>query len=133
MRDFDKCRYQIGFIDYIWYVAEKWSEKEHNNLNGGALLFLCWLFVILIPVVIPLAFRYLGWAIALAVVIPICFLPSLFCKLRYTAGRRETLCEHYRDMKRPGRRLITIILVAFALTITDFILMFHLGFIHWSK
>ncbi len=97
------------------------------------LLFMCWLFAILIPVVILMAFRYLGWAIALAVVIPICFLPSLFCKLRYTAGRRKTLCEHYRDMKRPGRKLITIIFVAFALTIADFILMFHLGFIHWSK
>lgn len=117
----------------MWYVAERFSEREHNNLNGGALLFLCWLFVILIPVVIPMAFHYLGWAIALAVVIPLCFLPSLFCKLRYTAGRGTALREHYRDMKRPGRKLITIILVAFALTIADFILMFHLGFIHWSK
>ncbi len=133
MRDFDKCRYQIGFIDYIWYVAEKWSEKEHNNLNGGALLFLCWLFVILIPVVIPLAFRYLGWAIALAVVIPICFMPSLFCRLRYTVGRREALREHYRDMKRPGRKLIHIILIAATMTLANFALMFHLGFIHWSK
>lgn len=72
------------------------------------LLFQCWLFAILIPVVIPMAFRYLGWAIALAVVIPICFMPSLFCKLRYTAGRRTALREHYRDMKRPGRKLIHI-------------------------
>lgn len=126
MRDFDKCRYRIGFIDYIWYVAEKWSEKEHNNLNGGALLFLCWLFVILIPVVIPLAFRYLGWAIALAVVIPICFLPSLFCKLRYTAGRREALHEHYREMKHPGRRLIGIILIAIALTVANLSLIIYL-------
>lgn len=126
-------KYRVCFIDYLWYVAEKWSEKEHNNLNGGMLLFQCWLFAILIPVVIPMAFRYLGWAIALAVVIPICFLPSLFCKLRYTAGRRTALREHYRDMKRPGRKLITIIFVAFALTIADFILMFHFGFIHWSK
>lgn len=25
------------FIDYIWYVAETWSAKEHTNLNGGML------------------------------------------------------------------------------------------------
>ncbi len=111
-------KYRICFIDYLWYVAEKWSEREHNNLNGGMLLFQCWLFAILIPVVIPMAFRYL---------------PFLFCKLRYTTGRRTALHEHYHDMKRSGRRLITIILIAFALTIADFILMFHLGFIHWSK
>lgn len=27
------------FIDYIWYVAENWSAREHTNLNGGMLLF----------------------------------------------------------------------------------------------
>ena len=122
-------KYRICFIDYIWYVAERFSEREHNNLNGGMLLFMCWLFAILIPVIIPIAFRYLGCIIALAAVIPLCFLPSLFC----TAGRRTALREHYHDMKHPVRRLITIILVAFALTIADFILMFHLGFIHWGK
>ena len=126
-------KYRICFIDYLWYVAEKWSEREHNNLNGGMLLFFCFLFAILIPVVIPMAFRYLGWVIALTAVISLCFLPFLFCKLRYTTGRRTALHEHYHDMKRSGRRLITIILIAFALTIADFILMFHLGFIHWSK
>ena len=109
-------KYRICFIDYIWYVAERFSEREHNNLNGGMLLFMCWLFAILIPVIIPIAFRYLGCIIALAAVIPLCFLPSLFCKLRYTAGRRTALREHYHDMKHPVRRLITIILVAFALT-----------------
>ena len=126
-------KYRVCFIDYIWYVAERFSEREHNNLNGGRLLFMCWLFAILIPVIIPIAFRYLGCIIALAAVIPICFLPSLFCKLRYTAGRRTALREHYRDMKRRVRRLITIILVAFALTMADVLLMFLLGFIHWGK
>ena len=114
-------KYRICFIDYIWYVAERFSEREHNNLNGGMLLFMCWLFAILIPVVIPMAFRYLGCIIALAAVIPLCFLPSLFCKLRYTTGRRTALREHYHDMKHPVRRLITIILVAFALTIAQLI------------
>lgn len=126
-------KYRVCFIDYIWYVAEKWSEREHNNLNGGMLLFQCWLSVILIPVVIPLAFRYLGWAIAFAVVIPLCFLPSLFCKLRYTAGRRTALREHYRAMKHIGRMLIIIILIALVLMVADFALMFLFGFLHWSK
>lgn len=53
-------KYRICFIDYMWYVAGKWSEREHNNLDGGMLLFLCWLFVILIPVATPLACCYFG-------------------------------------------------------------------------
>ena len=35
----DKRKYRICFIDYMWYVAEIWSEREHNNLNGRMLLF----------------------------------------------------------------------------------------------
>ncbi len=49
---------------------------------------------------------------------------------RYTAGRREALCEHYGKMKHPGRKLAIIVLVAIALAIANFALMFHLGFIH---
>ena len=123
-------KYRVCFIDYIWYVAEEWSKREHDNLNGGALLFFCWLFVILIPVVIPLAFHYLGWSIAFAVGIPLCFLPDLFCKLRYTAGRCTALSEYYRGMKHIGRRLIRIILIAIALTVAAFALLFHFGFLH---
>ena len=66
----DNRKYRICFIDYMWYVAEIWHEREHNNLNGKALLFLCWLFVILIPLGIPPVLRLFGWMIALAIVIP---------------------------------------------------------------
>ena len=73
-----------------------------------------------------------GWMIGLAIVIPLCFLPDLFCKLRYTAGRREALREHYGKMKHPGRKLAKIVLIAIALTVVNFALMFHFGFIHWA-
>ncbi|RGS57829.1 hypothetical protein, partial [Phocaeicola vulgatus] len=69
---------------------------------------------------------------SLAIVIPLCFLPDLFCKLRYTAGRREALREHYGKMKHPGRKLAKIVLIAIALTVVNFALMFHFGFIHWA-
>lgn len=123
-------KYRICFIDYMWYVAGKWSEREHNNLDGGMLLFLCWLFVILIPVATPLACCYFGMGVGLAVVISLCFLPSLFCKIRYTEGRRTVLREHFRSMKCLGRRLFLIILIALALMLVNFVLMLHIGFIH---
>ena len=39
--DKDNCKYRICFIDYMWYVAEIWHEREHTNLNGRMLLFFC--------------------------------------------------------------------------------------------
>lgn len=92
------------------------------------LLFLCWLFAILIPVVMPLAFHFLRWITALAIVTILCLVPSLLCKLRYTAGRRAALSEHYRGLKHPGRRLVSIILAAVALMLANFASMFRLGF-----
>ena len=124
-------KYRICFIDYMWYVAEKWSEREHNNLNGGMLLFLCWLFVIVMPLGLTLGCLW-DPAIALSSLVLV-FLPSVFCRLRYTPARREALREHHRGIKHPGMRLFSIILIAIALMIAVFVLMFHLGFIHWSK
>lgn len=91
-----KRNYRIYFIDYVWYVTGKWSEREHNNLNGRMLLFLCWLFAITIPLGIPLIFRLFSWIVALFIVMLFCLLPSIFCKLRYTAGQRKVINEHYR-------------------------------------
>lgn len=128
----DKRKYRFCFIDYMWYVAEICSEREHNNLNGKMLLFLCWLFVVLIPFGIPLALHFFSRVVAFLIVIFFCFLPDLFCKLRYTTGRREALREHYRNMKHPGRKLAKIVLASIALTVENFALMFHFGFIYWA-
>lgn len=128
----DKRKYRFCFIDYMWYVAEEWSEREHNNLNGRMLLFFCWLFPILLPLGIPLLFHLFSWMIAFAVVMILCFLPGLFCQLRYTAGRHKALRKHYGKMKHPGGKLAGILLIAIALTVANVVLMFHLGFIHWA-
>lgn len=32
-------RFKPCFTDYIWYVAETWSAREHTNLNGGSPLY----------------------------------------------------------------------------------------------
>ena len=83
----DNRKYRICFIDYMWYVAEIWHERERTNLNGRMLLFWCWLFVLLIPLGVPPILRLFGWMIGLAIVIPLCFLPDLFCKLRPDRGK----------------------------------------------
>ena len=115
--DKDNRKYRFCFIDYMWYVAEIWR--------------FCWLFAILVPLGTPLMFRYFSWIVAFAIVMILCFLPDLFCQLRYTAGRREALREYYGKMKHPGRKLAKIVLIAIALTVVNVALMFHLGFICW--
>ena len=103
----DNRKYRICFIDYMWYVAEIWHERERTNLNGRMLLFWCWLFVLLIPLGFPPILRLFGWMI-------------------------EALREHYGKMKHPGRKLAKIVLIAIALIVANVALMFHLGFIHWA-
>lgn len=49
----------------MWYMAERFSEREHNNLNGGMLLFMCRLFVILMPLALTLG-HFFGPAIAVS-------------------------------------------------------------------
>lgn len=115
---------RICFLDRMWYMAERFSEREHNNLNGGMLLFMCWLFVIIMPLGLTLGY-FFGPAIAVPSLILV-LLPSVFCKLRYTPARREALHEHYREMKHPGRRLIGIILTAIALTVANLSLIIYL-------
>ena len=66
--DKDNRKYRFCFIDYMWYVAEIWHEREHTNLNGRMLLLFCWLFAILVPLGTPLMFRYFSWIVAVAVI-----------------------------------------------------------------
>lgn len=115
---------RICFLDRMWYMAERFSEREHNNLNGGMLLFMCWIFVIIMPLGLTLG-HFFGPAIAMSSLI-LGVLPSVFCKLRYTPARREALREHYCEMKHPGRKLIGIILIAIALTVANLSLIIYL-------
>lgn len=50
--------------------------------------------------------------------------------LRYTAGHRKVISEHYRNMKHIGRRLAEILLISIALAVGNAVLMFYLGFIY---
>lgn len=125
-------RYRFCFIDYIWHVAEK-NRETGSPTSGSQLIFLCWIFAVVIPLVIPVAFRFLGRIAAFAAVLIMLLVPDLFCKFRYTAGRRKAMREHYKGMKHFGRKQGLILLAAYALAAANAALMFHLGFMHWSR
>lgn len=124
-------RYRFCFIDYIWYVAEK-NRETGSPTSGSQLFFLCWIFAIVIPLVIPVALHFLGRIAAFAGMLIILLVPDLFCKFRYTAGRREALRDH-KGMKQFVRKQGLILLAAYALAGANIALMFHLGFMHWSR
>ncbi len=123
-------KYRFCFLDRIWFAAESWSRKVHNNLSGSSLFFFCWLWIVAIPVFIPLALHYLHCLIAVITLPIVCLIPSLLCKLRYTPERRKAIARHYGKLRHPGREVALIILVSILLTVASFTLMFHLGFIH---
>lgn len=124
-------RYRICCLDYVWYVAEQWSDRMHNNLKGDAMLQGCWCIVVLVPVLLPLLSR-LSWVVALVAGVVLAVFPLVWCQFRYTAGRREALRARYRDLKHPGRKLGGIILLAIALGVANLAWMASLGFIHFA-
>lgn len=123
-------KYRFCFLDRIWYAAEGWSRREHNNLSGNSLFFFCWLWIVTIPVFIPLALHYLGRLIAIISLPLVCLIPTLFCKLRYTPDRRKAIARHYGKLRHPGSELALTVLVFLLLTVASFALMYHLGLIH---
>ncbi len=123
-------KYRCCFLDRIWYAAESWSRNVHNNLSGSTLFFFCWLWIVVIPVYIPIALHYLHWLIAVIALPFVCLIPSLLCKLRYTPERRKAIALHYGKLRHPGREVALIILISILLTAASFALMFHLDFIH---
>ncbi len=123
-------KYRFCVLDRIWYAAESWSRQVHNNLSGNSLFFFCWLWIVAIPIFIPLARHYFGRLIAIIAWPFICLVPSLLCKLRYTPDRRKAIAQHYGKLRHPGRELALTVLVFLLLAVTSFALMFHLGFIH---
>lgn len=67
-----------------------------------------WLFAIVIPSGLLIGYFFGPQCAILTLVL--CFMPSIFCKLRYTANHREALCCHYGKLKHPGRKPTQIIL-----------------------
>ena len=123
-------KYRFCVLDRIWYAAESWSRQVHNNLSGNSLFFFCWLWIVAIPVFIPLARHYFGRLIAIIVLPFVCLIPTLYCKLRYFPDRRKAIARHYGKLRHPGRELALTVLIFLLLTLASFTLMFHLGFIH---
>ena len=103
-------------FDYIWYIGEALREKGGSPSSGSLTLSFVWCFGILVPLLLPVMYRLFGNPAAIICGLALLFLPEIFCRLRYSAQRREGIMEHYSGMKRLYQRLFVII-------------MFSLGFI----
>lgn len=120
-------RYYI--FDYIWYVGEALKRKEGSPSSGDTLLLFTWLFAFLIPLIMPLMYQFFGNPTAMILGLGLIFLPFLFCRLRYTRQRRESIFEHYSGIKNILIRWLVIIGAIIFLTAMNFMLMYHFGFI----
>ena len=118
-------------LDYIWYVSEAIREKECNyNMSGLTILSFIWWFCILVPLIAPLMYSFLGNPTTIIVSLILLFLPELFCRLRYTSARKQTILQHYSGMRHLWRRMFIIVMTALILAAFNFGLMYHLGFIN---
>lgn len=118
-------------LDYIWYVSEAIREKECNyNMSGLTILSFIWWFCILVPLIAPLMYSFLGNPTTIIVSLILLFLPELFCRLRYTSARKQTILQHYSGMRHLWRRMFIIVTTALILTAFNLSLMYYLGFIH---
>ncbi len=120
-------RYYI--IDYIWFIGEALKRKEGSPSSGEGLLLISWSFTFLIPLIIPLMYQLFGNPIAMILGLGLIFLPFLFCRLRYTRQRRESIFEHYSGIKNILIRWLVLIGAIIFLTAMNFMLMYHFGFI----
>lgn len=120
-------RYYI--FDYIWYVGEALKWKEGSPSSGDTLLLFTWLFAFLIPLIMPLMYKFLGKPTAMILGLSMIFLPLLYCKLRYTKQRRETIFEHYSGIKNIFTRWLVLFSAIIVIATMNFMLMYHFGFI----
>ena len=120
-------------LDYAWYVGERWGEITNNpKMSGNDLLWGFWLWIVMLPFIMPLLCHYLPWLVAAVVGICLVFSPFLFCHFRYTKQRRKTLDRKYRHMKNIGSRLARLVVLCIVLAIVAFRLSFFLGLLKFA-
>lgn len=118
-------------LDYIWYVSEAIREKECNyNMSGLTILSFIWLFCILVPLIAPLMYSFFGNPTTIIVSLILLFLPELFCWLRYTSARKQSILQHYSGMRHLWRRMFIIATTALILAAFNFGLMYQIGLIN---
>ena len=115
-------------FDYVWYVGEA-LKREGSPSSGDSLLLLTWLFAFLIPLIMPLMYQLLGNPTAIILGVGLVFFPILFCKLRYTKQRRESIFKHYSGIKNIFTRWIVLFVAIIVIAAMNLMLMYHWGFI----
>ena len=120
-------RYYI--FDYIWFIGERLREKHGSPSSGSNLLMFIWLFAFLVPLIMPLIYQLFGNPATMILGLGLMFLPSIFCKLRYTELRRKVISAHYSGTKDILKRWLVLFAATIVLAALNFMLMYHLGFI----
>ena len=102
-------------LDYAWYVGERWGkihDRYYGQMCGDFVLWNFWLWIVLLPFIIPLLGHNLPEVVAIVMSICLIFLPYLFCLFRYTKKRRKALLpkipphgEHQKSPRKAGRAL----------------------------
>ena len=74
-------------------------------------------------------YQLLGNPATMILGLTLIFLPSVFCKMRYTELRRKVIWAHYSGIKNIFTRWFVLFVATIVLAVLNFILMYHFGFI----
>ena len=122
-------------LDYAWYVGERRGEHcgYYGQVCGDFVLWNFWLWIVLLPFIMPLLYLYLPKYVANVMSICLIFLPHLFCYFRYTKKRRKALDRKYRHMEEIVSDVAGLVALCVVLAIISFRLSFYLGLFTWQK
>ena len=123
-------------LDYAWYVGERWGKTHYGlygRMYGDFFLGNFWLWIVLLPFIMPLLYRYLPKYVANVMSICLILLPHLFCRFRYTKKRRKALDRKYRHMEEIVSDVAGLVALCAVLAIISFRLSFYLGLFTWQK
>lgn len=101
-------KFNLSLIDYIWYTGERFHQREQNPGDGNMLIMISWYCTLFLPLLSIINKLEISLIIQIAVSILLIFVPSLFCRFRYTSRRKEAIKLRYKNKKNWGRRLLII-------------------------
>ena len=95
----------MSLIDYVWYVGERFHQREQSPGDGNMLIAICWYCTFFLPLVsvvnklnISLVLQLLGSIILIVV-------PFVFCHVRYNQKNKYLIGLQYKNKKHWGTPL----------------------------
>ncbi|WP_337431470.1 hypothetical protein [Bilophila sp.] len=125
-----KHKLNMSLIDYVWYVGERFHQREQSPGDGNMLIAICWYCTFFLPLLSVVNKLKISLVLQLLGSIVLIIVPFVFCHIRYNQKNKYLIGLQYKNKKHWGRRLLIIWSFLLAVIIMEFIVMIKIGFWH---